>query len=164
MPGAPWTEEEKARAIDHLIAELEKGEDTANIIMADMPKHGIRRLTKQTLHEWRATDPELGKRLDEAFEIGSDRMAQKGQKVADGVDGYSSKNVKRDRLKLFWIDKMLQVRNTRYRPRQVHSNDPDNPMPAMQATQFIVQPVMPTHPADDPDVPGLEDEDGDGTV
>jgi len=161
MAQGPWTEEEKHRAIEHFIAELERGADTANLIMADMPKHGLRRLSKQTLHDWRAADPELAARIDEAFEVGSDRLAQKGQLVADGVSGHSSKNVKRDRLKLFWIDKQLQVRNTRYRPRQVHQNDPDNPLPAYSPPQFIIQPVMPPtiEAIVDEPLPGEESDD-----
>lgn len=139
-----WTDDEKAAAIDHLCEKLEEGLQSANTIMADMTP----RLSKQTLHRWRAADEDIGRRIDEAFEIGCDRMAENGQKVADGVTGFSSKNVKRDRLKLFWMEKQLQVRNTRYRHRTVHQNDPDNPMPSM-APQFIIQPVQPDHGFED---------------
>lgn len=150
----------RKRAIDHFISELEKGVQSANCIMADMPKFGFKRFTKQTLHVWRANDPELAERIDEAFEVGCDRKAENAARIAAGEKGFSSGNVKRDRLMLSWEGKQLSVWNHRYRNRQVHSNDPENPMPST-APQFIVQPVMAQPAIGDDPLPQETEEDQD---
>ena len=135
-----YTDECKAEIIDHLVAQLETGlYSCLQICRAFDPP-----LPPQTLRDWRKADALLGQRIDNAFELGSDNLAIRMRRTAQGKTeeqgGDSTGSVERDKLVLWWDEKLISRWNTRYQAKQIISNDPQHPMPA---PQFIIQPVAP---------------------
>lgn len=123
-----YTDAEKAAAVDHIVTELEKGIHSARQIRAAMEPP----IPEQTFMDWRKADATIGQRVDDAFELGSDNMANRmrltaqGKKAEDGGD--STGSVYRDKLVLWWDEKFIARRNTRYQAKTVLANDPTNPV------------------------------------
>lgn len=120
--------------LDHIVAELEKGGVPLNVILRAMDPP----LSRWTLNEWRKADALIGRRIDDAFETGSDAFAVRMRKTAQGKKpeqgGDSTGSVDRDKLVL-WLDEKLLARwNTRYQAKTVLANDPVNPVTSAKPT------------------------------
>lgn len=127
-PRTPHEDDAKAAMVDHIVAELEKGGVPLNVILRAMDPP----LSRWTLSEWRKADALIGRRVDDAFETGSDAFAVRMRKTAQGKKpaqgGDSTGSVDRDKLVL-WLDEKLLARwNTRYQAKTVLANDPTNPV------------------------------------
>ncbi len=126
--GAHKKPDEKIAMVDHIVAELEKGILSQNQILRAMDPP----LSRFTLLDWRKADAVIGQRIDEAFEIGSDNMATRMRLTAQGKTaeqgGDSTGVVERDKLILWWDEKLIARRNSRYAAKTVLSNDPVNPV------------------------------------
>lgn len=145
---------DRKKVMDYVCGEIEKGYSTMAVILADLTPEQLEsfamdgskptRFIRENLDRWRREDPEMQQRMDEAFIIGHDRIAlrtrktARGKKAAEGGD--STGNVERDKVIIATDLKLLEYWSIHYRRRLMHSNDPDNPLPA---PVFLIQPVMP---------------------
>jgi hypothetical protein len=149
------TAAERETAVCHITSMLETGLVTLRQILWYMDP----RINEDTLLDWRHNYPDIGKRIDTAFEVGQDNADERRYLVAINAPGHKF-STERAKLVTNVIEKRLAIMSARHRPKTVISNDPDAPfLPA----QFIVQPVEPAQQPDDelPHKPidVLEDED-----
>lgn len=114
---------DRAKLVPIICAELAKGGKPLTCILADLDPP----LPPTTLKDWRKDDSDIGNAIDEAFELGIDRMAMGIRQMARG-SGESTGSVKRDRLALHYDDKLISMWDTRYRRTVAHANDPKNPL------------------------------------
>ena len=121
-------ERDRDAVVTAICIELEKGILSLNQILKAMEPP----LSRWTLVEWRKEDPDLNRMIDEAFELGSDNMASRMRLTAQGKKphegGDSTGSVDRDKLVLWWDEKLIAIRNTRYNRSTKLANDPDNPL------------------------------------
>jgi hypothetical protein len=128
-----WTE--PAQVIDWVCQQLETGRYTLNMIRSAL----VPRIARQTLVNWRLKNPEWGERIDDSFEIGIDAAMATNLLIAEGAEGYSKGNTRRDKLIMAARTQLAEKWDRRrYGPRQTLENDQDNPV---LPPQFIVQGV-----------------------
>lgn len=126
--GRHLSADEKAAVIDHIVEQLSEGLLSLRQILARMDPP----MAHQTILDWRKADALIGQRIDDAFELGSDnhanrmRLTAQGKKPEEGGD--STGSVDRDKLVLWWDEKFIARRNTRYQAKTVLANDPTNPV------------------------------------
>lgn len=139
MAGRPRSRD-RDETVKAICVELEKGILSLNQILKQLNPP----LSLWTLCDWRKTDSSINDLIDEAFELGSDNMATRMRLTAQGKTakdgGESTGSVDRDKLVLWWDEKLIAIRNSRYNKSVKLANDPDHPLPP---PQFILQPVMP---------------------
>lgn len=104
-------------------------------------------LAASTVAYWRQVDVDIANALDEAFDIGMDQMALDRLNIADGVtaegERHTRSSVKRDRLRLQERDKIMANWSLRYANKQVHANDPDNPLnPTTKAADLSLEQLL----------------------
>lgn len=138
---------DKQAAIDHICRELSKGGWPLSVIRSRM----VPPIPKRTLGGWRANNEEWAEAIDDAFETGSDNLAARMRMMSLGATGHTTGSVERDKLACWTADKLLSKWDKRYRERQVHENDPDNPAPP---PMFVLQPVKSLHEIEK--VPGIQ--------
>jgi hypothetical protein len=144
-----WSTREQAVA--HLCACLAQGECTQQFLLSKM----VPRLPKQTLHDWRKNDPDIDTRMDDAFELGCDRMAMDMIAIADDAH-VDRASIKRDRVRINTRERILSAWNTRYRAKTLIGNDPENPM---SPVQMVILPVEPGPIPADPKVSSNQDDE-----
>lgn len=122
------------KAIEHICTELKKGLWPQSTICDRM----VPRIPKSTLLKQRGRNEEHARMIDDAFDIGKDQLAASMILCAQGVHGFTTGELKRDRLLIDTQEKLLAKWDRRYRERLVHENDAENPMPV---PTFVLQPV-----------------------
>lgn len=74
---SPYSEDERAKAIERVIAGLSEGLTLAELCRGDgMPCRG-------SVYAWRDADPELAKRIAHARDLGFDAIAESALEIAD---------------------------------------------------------------------------------
>lgn len=110
--------------IDRIITAVEDGETLTAACRRVGP-------TVRAFYAWAEADPELDSRLARAREIGFDTIADRIRQTARGEPGWSTGDVKRDRLVADVDLKLLACWDRRYSERRVLAGDPEAPlMPA----------------------------------
>lgn len=129
-------EKDQERAVTHVCTVLAQGGCPLSVILF----HMVPRIPWVTFWGWQQRNPDFQERVKEAMDIGNDASAEIIRRTAAGLHGFSSGDVRRDRLMIATDLDLLARRDKRYRQRQVHENDVDNPIPA---ATFVVNPVQP---------------------
>ena len=126
----------REKAVAYICSVLAQGGCPLSVILY----HMLPRIPWVSFHDWQSQNADFQQRVREAMDIGNDASAEIIRRTAAGLMGFSSGDVKRDRLMINTDLELLARRDKRYRQRQVHENDADNPIPA---ATFIVNPIQP---------------------
>ena len=130
----------REKAVAHVCAVLAQGGCPLSVILF----HMLPRIPWMSFHDWMTQNDDFRQRVKEAMDIGNDASAEIIRRTAAGLLGFSSGDVKRDRLMISTDLELLARRDKRYRQRQVHENDEENPIPA---ATFVINPVRPARNA-----------------
>lgn len=119
--------------VPHICKLIGQGGTTMNIILAELDPP----MDRHTLKNWRRDDPAIARAIDDAFELGIDRIAMKllptmrGKTEAEG--GMSTGKVDRDNLIMKHTQWMLERLDNRYNRAVKLANDPANPLTPTKA-------------------------------
>lgn len=126
----------REKAVKHVCAVLAQGGCPLSVVLY----HMVPRIAWVSFYDWQTQNEDFKRRVAEAMDIGNDASAEIMRRTAAGLQGFSSGDVRRDRLMINTDLDLLARRDKRYRQRQVHENDTDNPLPA---ATFMINPVQP---------------------